>query len=272
MMPVPKRPIRPIALAAALSLSPLLAHAQAWIKPGDENLILRFGALTERYDTSVRIDGDTSGGTNINLEGDGGLAQDKSTFMLGATWRFAKKHRLDGLYDENKRSASKTTERSFTIGDTVVPAGTVLSTEQKTAIGYVGYRYSFMKTDGAEVAAGLGLYGGNFKFNFNANNPVINIDKSTTLPLPVLVLTGDFYLSDRMTLTATLRGLKLKIGDVDGSVLQAGLQGEYLLTNNFGIGAALEHFDMSVDVTKSGFRGTTDLTANSGRLYLTARF
>jgi hypothetical protein len=262
----------PIAFAATIAVFPVLGHAQSWIKPGEETLKLEIGAVSSRFDTSARIDGNAGNGTNINLESDAGLNGDKSTFILGGSWRFAKNHRIDGLYAENKRSGGKTTERTITIGDTVIPAGTNLTTEQKTAIGYLGYRYSFYKNPDAEIAAGLGLYGGNVKFKFNAPQPVVNIDKSTTLPLPVLVLTGDFYLTERMTLSASLRGLKVKIGDVDGSVLQAGLSGEYFFTNNFGIGAAIQRFDLKAGVTKSGFHGETELNVSAGQLYLTMRF
>jgi len=261
-----------LALAAAMAAFAFPGHAQSWIKPGEETLLLRLGAVSSNFNTSARIDGKTAGGSDINYEDQLGLDSNKSTYSLAGALRFARNHRLDGAYDDNKRSASKTTERSYTIGDTTIPAGTVLGAEQRTSIGYLGYRYSLLKSDAMEVGLGLGVYGGNFKFKFGADSPVINIDKSTTLPLPVLVASGDFYLTERATITATLRGLKVKIGDVDGSVYEAVLAGEYLLTNNVGIGASVGRFDMQADVTKSGFSGSTELKSTAARLYLTARF
>lgn len=263
----------PLSALAILAVTlPCAAHAQSGVKPGEETLIVRLGAVTSNFETYARIDGTTNGGTGIDLEGETGLNGDKSTFIIGGTFRPFARHRFDGLYDSVKRSASKSTERQFVIGDNVIPAGTVLSTEQETAIGYVGYRYSFLKTPDMEVAAGLGMYGGNFKFRFDAQSPVVSIDKSTTLPLPVLTLSGDFYLTENMTLSATLRGLKVKIGDVDGSVFQAGVAAEYFFTKNFGIGAAIDRLDIEADVTKSGFRGNAELKTTAGRLFLTARF
>lgn len=263
----------PIPVLAAFAVAlPSLAHAQAWIKPGDETLILRVGAVAAQIETNARLDGTTSGGTGIDLESDAGLGTDKTTYLLGGTWRFAKNHRFDGLYNEVKRDATKTTERTFVIDDVTYPAGTVLSVEQKTSIGYLGYRYSFLKSPDMEVAAGLGLYGGNFKFKFNASQPGLNVDESTTLPLPVLALSGDFHLTDRATLTAGVRGLKVKIGDVDGSVIGATLASEYWLANHWGVGAALDYLKIEADVTKSGFRGNLEFKGTSGRLYLTARF
>lgn len=270
-MSAPSRRIAGL-LFASVAMIPLAGHAQSGPKPGEETIILRLGAISNDYETTVRIDGSTSGGTGIDLERDLGLNSDKSTFLLGGTWRFASRHRVDGLYDQVKRSASKATEREYTIGDTVIPAGTSLSTEQETKIGYLGYRYSFLKNPDMEVAAGLGIYGGNFAYRFDAQQPVVNIDRSTTLPLPVLTLSGDFYLTENITLTANLRGLKVKVGDVDGSVLEVGFGGEYYFTKNFGIGASITRLDLQADVTKSGFRGEAELNTTSARVFLSARF
>jgi hypothetical protein len=261
-----------ILLASAFALAPLAGHAQAWIKPGDETMILRLGGLNSSIDSSVRLDG-SRGGTVIDLESKGGLNGDVNTFFLGATWRVAPRHRIDMLYDENSRDATRNTEREYVIDDVVIPAGTPLYAENKVKIGYLAYRYSFMKTPTSEIAAGLGMYGANFKFRFQSGAPTsVNIDESTTLPLPVLALTGDFYLTDRTTLRAGINGLKVKIGDVDGSVLTANVAGEYQLTNNFGLGLAVEYFDLSADVTKSGFHGNAELKSTKAMLYLTGRF
>jgi hypothetical protein len=274
MRPALKRSRYVIALATAAALSPLAANAQSWTKPGDETLLMQLGAVSANYNTNVRLDGNTTGssGTPVDLEGDMGLNGDKSTPSLAASLRVAKRHRIDGAYDDNKRSASKTTQRTYVIGDTTIPAGTVLTAEQQTTLGYLGYRYSFMKSDTMEWAAGIGMYGGNFKFKFDANSPTVRVDESTTLPLPVLTLSGDFYLTERAIVSVNLRGLKVSIGEFDGSVYSAGLAGEYRFTNNFGIGAALDRFDLSVDATKPDFRGSVNLKTTSGRLYLTARF
>jgi hypothetical protein len=260
-----------ILLASAFALAPLAGHAQAWIKPGEESVIFRLGGLSSRIDSSVRLDGNR-GGSGLDLEGETGLDKDVNTFFLGGSWRVAPKHRVDALYDENSRSATRNTQREYVIDDVVIPAGTPLTAENKTKIGYVAYRYSFLKSPTSEIAAGLGLYGGNFKFSFKAPTPAVNIDESTTLPLPVLTLSGDWYLTERTTLRAGIGGLKVKIGDVDGSVVTANVAGEYLLTNNFGLGLAFDYFDLSADVTKSGFNGRAELKTTKAMFYLTGRF
>jgi len=258
-------------VAIAATAAPLAGHAQAWIKPGEEAVILNLGGLTSRIDSSVRLDGNR-GGTGIDLEGDTGLDSNRSTFYLGGSFRMATRHRIDAAYTAYDRSASRATQREYVIDDVVIPAGTVLTAEATTKIGYVAYRYSFVKRPDMELAAGLGLYGGNFKFRFDAASPRVNIDESTTLPLPVLALTGDFYLTDRAILRASVGGLKLKIGDVDGSVAVAGVAGEYLFTNNLGLGLSFDYFDVDVDARKGDLTGNAGLTTSKATLYLTGRF
>jgi hypothetical protein len=260
-----------LTLAGALALAPLAGHAQSWIKPGEETMLLRVGGLSSRIDSSVRLDGNR-GGTGIDLEGDTGLDGNRTTYFLGGTLRVAPKHRFDFLYDENSRSGSRSTQREYVIDDIVIPAGTTLSAGNKTRIGYLGYRYSFLKNPTGEVAAGVGMYGGNFQYKFQSGGAGINIDESTTLPLPVLSLSGDWYLTERMFLRAGVNGLKLTVNDVDGSVLVANVGGEYQITNNFGIGLSFEYFDIEVDAVKGGFKGNASLETSKALIYLTGRF
>ena len=64
----------------------------------------------------------------------------------------------------------------------------------------------------------------------------------------------------------------MKVNDVDGSVVTAGVSGEYLFTNNFGVGLSLDYFDLEVDATKNGFTGNAQLKTSKATLYLTGRF
>lgn len=271
---VPSLP-RPALFVAMTALSaalwPAAASAQ-WTKQGEETLSFKVGAVSQNFDTTVRVDGSVLGGTGINLERDVGLIGDKTTYQLQAAWRVASRHRLDAFYSDVSRSASRATDRTLVIGNVTVPIGTLLFAEQKTAVGYLGYRYSLMKSQGAEVAAGIGAYGGNLEARFSASSPFLKTDQSTTVPLPVLVLSADTYLSDRLSLSATIRGLKVEVNRVNGQVLSLGAALEYLVTNNVGVGVSFERFGVSVDSRKANLNGELEVESTSGRLYLTARF
>jgi len=65
-------------------------------------------------------------------------------------------------------------------------ANTVLNTEVKTTFVIANYQYSFIKNEKMEVAGLLGLYTAQFRFKFGATQPLVDIDRKTTAPLPVL--------------------------------------------------------------------------------------
>ena len=90
---------------------------------------------------------------------------------------------------------------------------------------------------------------------------------STTVPLPVIGATLDWYINPRWKVSGNVSGMKANIGDVDGSVLIAGAATEYMLLRNLGVGLAYMYSDVSADVTKSDFNGSLGWKTNSVRMY-----
>ncbi len=246
--------------------------SQNFIKPGDETLILDLGGIVNQFNTSLQLNGQGQNGSNINLE-NGGLKKNSSSFVAGGTWRFLSRNRIDLTYFSAKRSGGHQYEGEITIDGTTFPVGATVSTQAKDAFLVADYRYSFVKTDEVEVAGLLGFYGGQFKFNVDATgNEAIdprtfNTTASTTVPLPLIGATVDWYINPRWRISGNLQGVKAKIGDVDGRVLVAEASTEYMLVRNFGIGLRYMHSDVSVDVTKNGFDGHINWKMNSALLY-----
>jgi len=230
------------------------------------------GGVANRFDSHVRLNGQTTQGSDINLENND-LDRNLSTFTVAATWRFLPNHRLDALYYGGKRSGSRTYEGNIDIGDQDFPAGATVGLQTKTEIFDLNYRWSFMHTPDVEVAAVFGLYGGTFKYDFNAvgtegTNPrTYNKSVSTTVPLPVLGASIDWYPDPRWKVSAAAAGIKASIGDVDGHALVASLSGEYMFWRSLGLGARYTYTDIKADVTKSDFNGTLGVKLNGVMLY-----
>jgi hypothetical protein len=266
--------------ASALFAGPALAQgltSQSFIKGGDEVFKLDLGGILNQFDTSVRFDGQGMRGDDINLEGNG-LEKSMSSFQAAASWRIASRHRLDLLYFEAKRSGSHTTDREINIDGNVIPVNFSLGAEAKNTFLLGDYRYSFVKTPTVEVAGLLGIYGGQFKYNLTASGTRQGVQykyeksSSTTVPLPLVGATVDWYLNPRWTISANLEGMQARVGDVDGSVIVAGVSTDYMLTRNFGLGLAYMYSDVSVDVSKSDFEGALGWKMNSVRAYGQFRF
>jgi hypothetical protein len=78
--------------------------------------------------------------------------------------------------------------------------------------------YAFVKTPDVEIAGVLGLSASRFTFDLAATTveatprAFIN-SSSTTLPLPLVGASLDWYAAPRLLLGTSLTGLKAKIGD-----------------------------------------------------------
>jgi hypothetical protein len=270
------------ATLAAAALVPALActgaqaqgfMSEAFIPPGEETFTLELGGIVNRFDSSVRVDGQSTQGTPINLENND-LGKDLSTFVASGTWRFLPNHRIDALYYGGKRSGSRTYTGDISIGDQDFPVGATVSLDAKTQIFDVNYRWSFVHTRDLEVATVLGLYGGTFTYDFNAvgsvngNQHSFNKSVSTTIPLPVIGLSADWYLSDRWKVSLEGAGIKAKIGDVDGHAYVLAASTDYMLWRNVGIGARYGYTDINADLTKSSFKGNLGVKLNGVSAYL----
>ena len=264
-----------LAFATASILSAQAARADDFIKGGSETFTLNLGGIVNKWDSSIRLDGVSTRGTQINLESNG-MKDNLSSFMASGTWRISERNRIDALYFGVKRDASRASTRDITVNDQTIPAGSTVSTEAKTDYLFFDYRYSFYKSDAWEVAGLLGLYGGKFDFTVAGPGVVlgsrVNISESTTVPLPLIGVSADWYIQPQWKISSVLSGMQAKIGDVDGKATVFTLGTDYMFTRNLGLGAAYLYTEIDVDVTKSGFNGNVNFKNNAGLLYATLKF
>ncbi|MFO1415592.1 MAG: hypothetical protein U1F10_17170 [Burkholderiales bacterium] len=270
-----RRPLALVALAGALAAAAPVASAQEttdFIKPGEDTLTLNLGAIVNNFSTSVRFDGNGTRGSDLDLEGNG-LAKTRTSLYASGTWRFLPNHRIDAQYWNAHRSGTKEVGHDVVIDGNVVPLGVSLSVDNRTQFFTADYRYSFVRNESVEVAGALGLYGGQFKYDISATgsdgHAVVSGSKtaSTTVPLPLIGVTVDWYPQPRWRVSGDVTGMKARIGDVDGSVLLAAASTDYMLTRNIGIGARYMYSDVSATVTKSSFNGELTFRTNAISVY-----
>ena len=250
---------------------------QTLIKPGTETFQLNLGGIVNQFDTKVEVNGQTTRGTDINLENNG-LPHRKGSFDAGGTWRFFPRHRVDVEWFQASRSGTRTYTDSITIGDNTYPLGATVGADTKYRFLLADYRYSFMKTDELELAGAIGFYGAHFSFDFNASttlggNPRTTSNSvSTPIPLPVVGLTADWYVNQRLKLFGFVEGMKANISNVDGRVLVTGAAAEYMFTRGLGAGARYMYTDINADVTRSNFNGNLNWRMNTIALYAKVLF
>lgn len=272
---------RVFAGVAGLGMAMVAGAAHAEVDPsyggqGTDKFTLSAGWSFSNIDGSLGLNGTLQDGTPIDIGT--GSGKDTSSFTASANWRVARKHRVSLLYFRTKRENTLTLANDVVIDDITIPAGASATTELTSNYYFGTYRYSFIKKDNLELAGVLGLYGSKISFDFAASkypgNPTANYStsQSTSLPLPVIGGSFDWYISPRWTAATSLSGLKAKIGDVDGSIWVLTASTDYMLFHNFGIGLAFLHTDIDVDVTKSSFNGNFNYKSDSFMAYGVIKF
>lgn len=267
-----------LAIAAAASLglaTPALAANESYLG-GNETFRITIGGLIGSTDPSLSLNGPLEDGTIVDFATEGGRSV--SSFVASADWRFARKHRVSLLWYATSRSNTYTLDRDIVIDDTTIPAGASLTPEVSNDFFFVNYRYSFVKNDKVEIAGLLGLYGSNWNFDITASGfpgqptRTFSQDASTTLPLPVVGASLDWYITPRWTATTSLSGMAAKIGDVDGSTWVFTVSSDYMVWRNFGVGFAYMHSSIDADVTKNNFNGNINYTTNNFLFYGVVKF
>jgi hypothetical protein len=274
------RSTRPTYLAAglALCLAPAApAFAQEFINGSDEYMVLRLGGITNRFDSSLRLDGRTTSGTEIQLENNN-LERNLATFEAGFTYRFMPNHRLDFDYFGGERTGSKRYDTSITIGDSTYPIGATVSIKAESHLFDANYRYSIARDPTYEFALQGGFYSARFTYdveavaNSGSNVATYRRVAETTLPLPLFGASLDLYPSPRWKLSGSFTGMKAKIGDVDGYAYVGRASAEWMATRNFGVGGKYTYLDVGADVNKDSFKGEVGVKTNSFSLYAKMSF
>jgi hypothetical protein len=268
-------------LLTTVATSP--ARAEDLIPGGEEQFRFTAGGILARINSAIGVDGSTSTGTVIDLDSPIGN-KSANNFVLGAEWRLASRHRIGGIYFTTSKDRALSFNQSVTIGDeTLVPPATLASNSRNRFI-FATYEYSFVKNKDVELAGLIGAYVNKFSADLTGTATVVNSNGQTTInknvayrpsvtvPLPLIGASINWFASPRVTLGASLSGMKAKIGDVDGSVYVATASAEYMFTRNFGAGLAYMHTNANVDITKKTFVGSIDWTNDNILLFGTLKF
>jgi hypothetical protein len=272
------RRVRVMLLACMLGCAGLPAFAQSdVIKPGEETITIGLGWVFNSFGTNLRVDNQGSQGSNVNLKDDLGTDRDESSYWTSFEWRFAQRHRIGFSNSTFKLSGTKTTARELRIGDQIYPAGTALDSELKIQIIPITYSYSFIKSDRHELAGTLGLHWSRLKLNVSESSSQNgDVTAKVNAPLPLIGLRYDHHFSQRWS--AGLHGafFKAKFGEdttnVEGDIWSVRAEGEYRFSKHFGVGLAVEGFEIDIDASSGSWQGAINYRYWGPQLYLKARF
>lgn len=258
-------------------------HAEELIPGGTETWKFSVGGILARIDAGIGVDGTAGNGSIIDLNGSADR-KNAASFVLGAQWRMAPRHRLTGVFFQTSKTRELAIDGPVNIGDDQLVPPTSLNSESKNRFLFATYEYSFVRNKDVELAGMIGAYLNKFSADISGTATVNNPDGTTTfnrtvtyapsvtVPMPLIGASIDWFATPALTIGGSLSGLKAKIGDVDGGVYVATVSAEYMFTRNFGAGLTFMHSEVDVDVIKPSFTGSVDWTNDNLLLFAILKF
>lgn len=258
-------------IAAAVVILPGIAHAQA---PPDRALA-RFeyrigGQVFSRFDSILRLDSATLGtGTQIRLEDDVNLDERITIARADGLYRFNERHHAAfSAYDIN-RTGTRRIERDIRFGREVFTIDTFVASAIEQRVAKISYGYTAMLRPRGRVGPTFGLHVMEFSAGMAlAGEPQLD-DASTTAPLPMLGVRGEYRFAPRWRLQGALEWFDVEAGDARGVFSDFIVSVEHETFEHFGFGAGVNVFGLDIESGDDNFRGAIDLSFSSFVVYFT---
>ena len=244
--------------------------------PLNDRFNFQLGGFLLSTETTLRVDGEFSRGTEIDSERDLGL-NDSDRFRFDGYWRIAPKHKIRVMYFETNNEANKTLDRELVVNDKVYPVNLDVHAGTKTQVTELAYEYTFMKRDTYDLSGSLGIH--NLKFETFLNGelngqPLPNLSNTSEAngPLPVLGVHGVWRFNDQFYIDAMIQYFQISIDELDGSVTDYTASAVWQFSKHVGVGAGWNNFVTKVDVDGDNFNGMLRWRYGGARIFVTASF
>jgi hypothetical protein len=244
-----------------------------------EKASIQFGGFLPVFNSELNFGVNNAAGVTLNGENLLGLESSLTVFRVEAMYRPGKTRRnqLDLIYASYDRNGSAILTKDLTIGDITIPVNARVDTVFDFDIIRLNYSYAVLQDDRMRIALGLGIYAVPLKYNLKYTGPGSsgNVEGAdVTLPLPAVVLGGEFQLVPKLFLNMSIDAMYLEIGNFQGSLLDANVGLEYRPWKHIGLGLGYNGLSVHVEGKTSGseypgadFTGSVDVSFSGLMLY-----
>ncbi len=262
-------------LAAALLLGEPAA-AQRF----DDTVSIRVEAYFAGINSSLRADGNSGTiGTEIDLEDDLDLADNKTLPAFELGWRINDDWVLQGQYYSLGRSTNAMLKREIVVGDTVYPVDGTVGAGFDSDV----YRFTIgnllLQREKLEIGLGIGLHGTDFAVFIEGQGALAGQSsrfrregRSIFAPLPTIGAFGQWEPADRLTLSGRVDWLSLTIDDYTGRLVNAEAAIAFRLFKHLDGGAAYRFVDYRLRVNQDDWNGRVRYQFSGPSLFLRAGF
>ena len=256
------RRVAPLLSLAMLCAVAPLAHA---VDPLD-TFSVRIGGYTNSFDTELRADGETSSGTDIDLERDLDLDPDSLIGFVGLTWRPWEHHEFGFSYYGNDSSKTKVLQREIEFDGTVYEANATVDSDFDVDAYEASYVWWAAVRENWALGPRVGLvwYSVDAKLEMVADadgNPVsgaVREDVSTDLPAPTIGGSWRWTPAEQWRVTADVGYLSAKVSSVDADIAFGRAGVEWFPWERFGFSMDYVVSRVRADADEGDFHGNID--------------
>lgn len=259
----------------------LMAAPGAMAEPDflSDRFQISLGSFVLNNDVSVRLNGETEVGTNVDWERTVGDA-DTTRFRIDGQWRFAERHKVRFLWFNYSIDGSRVVEEEIDWGGETIPINARVDGESSFDVYELAYEYAFLRRDKYELAANIGLHYADLslrlaaRVDVNGDELERSVDEEATLaaPMPVIGLRGTWQLPHDFWLDASVQYFALSYQNYDGDLMDWRVGITWQPSKWVGIGLGYDRFNVNVDVEKESFNGSLDWTYQGPMIYYNVVF
>ena len=268
-------------LCSVLSLGILSCIAStAWATEPLDTFSVRLGGYISTFDTEVRADGETSSGTDIDLDRDLGLDKDKAIGFVGLTWRPWENHEFGFSYYGKDSSKTKTLERDIEFDGTVYETSSTVRAEFGVDAYEAYYVWWAASHENWALGPRLGLIwysvdmGIDLQLDADGEQVGTSVrnDVSADLPAPTIGGSWRWVPADDWRVSADAGYFAANINDIDADIFFGRAGVEWFPWQNIGFSLDYVISNVKADADKTDFNGHFNFVDSGIRLGAVYRF
>ena len=243
-----------------------------------EKYWLKLGVYFPSSDFEVAVNGTLTGEhAEVDFEESLGSGEDNELFSAAFRWNFGRKWSLWMQYFETDNSGEGELTEDIEWGDFVFREGTFARAGTELKVARIYFGREFHPRPRSEVGFGggfhwlqLGAFIEGEAFVNEQSTGYRRESVDTQFPLPNI---GAWYLyswSGKWVFESRADWLYVDIGDYSGGLWDVSAGVNFQPFDNFGIGLEWLYLNLNVDIDKSDWRGSADLTYSGPYLSISA--
>lgn len=240
----------------------------------------RIGGYVTDFDTQVRADGETRGGTNVDLQRDLGLDERNTVAFLGVTWRPFDNHEFGLSYYQDDADATRRITRTIEFDGTTYEADSTVRASVDLDAYDLYYVWWAANNERWALGPRFGLVWYRMRLGLsmeldsqgNTIDGAISETVDADLPAPSIGGSWRWAPAEQWRFSADVGYFSANVDDVDADITFGRIGVEWFPWERAGISLDYTRRRIEADADGSDFAGNLEFIDSGLRLGLTYRF